>query len=89
MSKTYIHNWSLKPFSQDYDLASHTTHIVCVNFIHEWRVVLPAAGLEKVQKVCQKSAILNKKSAKTLKPDIKEITKKLTAFFIINVFFFN
>ena len=32
----YIH-WSLQPFSQDYDLASHTTHFVCVNFIHEWR----------------------------------------------------
>ena len=30
---------------------------------------------EKVQKVCQKGAILNKKSAKTLKPAIKK-TKK-------------
>ena len=30
---TYIHNWSLQPFSQDYDLAFHTTYIVCVNFI--------------------------------------------------------
>ena len=36
-SLTYIHNWSLKPFSQDYDLASHTTYVVCVNFIHKWR----------------------------------------------------
>ena len=33
---TYIHNWSLQPFSQDYGLAAHITHVVCVNFIHEW-----------------------------------------------------
>ena len=33
----YIHNWSLQPFSQDYGLASHTTHVVCVNFIRERR----------------------------------------------------
>ena len=34
----YIHNWSLQPFSQDYDdLASHTTYVMCINFIHEWR----------------------------------------------------
>ena len=32
---TYIHNWPLQPFSQDYGLASHTTHVVCVNFIRE------------------------------------------------------
>ena len=30
---TYIHNWSLQPFSQDY--ASHATYVVWVNFIHE------------------------------------------------------
>ena len=24
-------------FSQDYNLTSHSTQIVCVNFIHEWR----------------------------------------------------
>ena len=30
-----IHNWSLQPFSQAYDLASHTTHVVCVNFMRE------------------------------------------------------
>ena len=24
-------------FLKDYVLASHTTHVVCVNFIHEWR----------------------------------------------------
>ena len=34
---TYIYNWSLQPFSQDYVLASHTTHVVCVNYIREWR----------------------------------------------------
>ena len=35
-SHTYIHNWLLQAFSQDYGLASHTSHDVCVNFIHEW-----------------------------------------------------
>ena len=34
---TYIHNWPLQPFSQDYGLASHTTHVMCVNFIRERR----------------------------------------------------
>ena len=34
---TYIHNWPLQPFRQDYGLASHTTHVVCVNLIHERR----------------------------------------------------
>ena len=33
---TYIYNWPLQLFSQDYGLASHTTYVVCVNFIHEW-----------------------------------------------------
>ena len=37
---TYMHNWPLQPFSQDYGLASHTIHIVCINFIHEWRDLL-------------------------------------------------
>ena len=27
---------SLQSFSPDYVLASHSTHIVCVNFIREW-----------------------------------------------------
>ena len=27
---SYIHNWSLQPFSQNYDLG---TYVVCVNFI--------------------------------------------------------
>ena len=30
---TYIHNWPLQPFSQDYGLAAHTIHVVCVKFI--------------------------------------------------------
>ena len=34
---TYTYNWPLQPFCQDYGLASHTTHVVCVNFIGEWR----------------------------------------------------
>ena len=32
-----MHNWPLQPCSQDYGLASRNTHIVCVNFIREWR----------------------------------------------------
>ena len=31
----YIHNWSLQPFSQDYDLASHTTYVEYVTFVQE------------------------------------------------------
>ena len=34
---TYIHIWPLQPFSQDYGLDSHTTIVVCVNLIREWR----------------------------------------------------
>ena len=34
---TYTHNWPLHLFCQDYGLTSHTTHVVCINFIHEWR----------------------------------------------------
>ena len=34
---TYIHNWPLQPFSQDYGIVSHITHVVCGNFICEWR----------------------------------------------------
>ena len=34
---TYIHNWPLQSFSQDNGLASHTTPVVYVNFIREWR----------------------------------------------------
>ena len=31
---TYIHNWPLQSFSQDYGLDSHTTHVACVDFIY-------------------------------------------------------
>ena len=31
----YIYNWPLQFFSQDYGLASHSTRVVCLNFIHE------------------------------------------------------
>ena len=34
---TYIHNCALQPLSQDYGLASYTTYVVCINFIHKWR----------------------------------------------------
>ena len=34
---TCIHNWPLQPFSQDYDLASDTIHVACVNFIRGCR----------------------------------------------------
>ena len=35
---TFIHNWSLQPFSQDYwPSFSHHLCIACVNFIHKWR----------------------------------------------------
>ena len=27
----YVRNWPLQPFSQDFGLSSHTTHVVCVN----------------------------------------------------------
>ena len=36
---TYIHNWLLQPFSQAFGLAFHITHVVCVNFIRDWRNV--------------------------------------------------
>ena len=31
-----IHNCSLQSFSQDYNLFSHITYAVCLNFIQEW-----------------------------------------------------
>ena len=37
MFYTYIRNWPLQPFSHEYDLAPHTTHVVCVNSIRKWR----------------------------------------------------
>ena len=33
---TYLHNWFLQQFSQDYDLASHIIQVVCINFIQKW-----------------------------------------------------
>ena len=33
---TYTHNWPLQLFSQDFGLASHTTYVVCVNFIRNF-----------------------------------------------------
>ena len=44
---TYIHNWPLQLFSQDYDLISHTTYVVCVNFIHKWQVTYSLKSLPK------------------------------------------
>ena len=32
---TYIHNWPLQPFSQNYGLASLITYVVCIDFIRE------------------------------------------------------
>ena len=65
-----IHNWPLQPFSQDYSLASHTTHVVCVNFIREWRDIQFNVDSERQifeklfhgnfiysQSFCQKSAV--------------------------------
>ena len=34
---TYIHSWPLQSFSLDYNLVSHTTYVVCVNFVYEAR----------------------------------------------------
>ena len=31
-----MHNWLLQHFSQKYDLACHTTNVVCINFIYKW-----------------------------------------------------
>ena len=33
---TNIHNWPLQPFNQNYGLAFHITHVVCVNFVRKW-----------------------------------------------------
>ena len=33
---TYIYNSSLQPV-RIIDLVSHTTYVMCVNFIHKWR----------------------------------------------------
>ena len=36
ISELFKYQITLEPFSQDYGLASHTTHVVWVNFIREW-----------------------------------------------------
>ena len=30
---TFIHNWQMQPFHQDYGLASQTTYVACIEFI--------------------------------------------------------
>ena len=35
-NKTYIHNWSLHPSARIIDPGSHTSYVVCGNFIHKW-----------------------------------------------------
>ena len=42
-----IHNWSLQPFSHIIGLVSHTTYVVCVNFIHKWRDLQFKVGSER------------------------------------------
>ena len=37
ITNTYLLDWSLQPFAQDYELPSHTTHFAFVNFKHEQR----------------------------------------------------
>ena len=32
-----MHSWSLQPWSEDYDIFSHTSYAVCINFMHEWQ----------------------------------------------------
>ena len=32
-------NWSLQPFSKDYDLATHITYVLYANFIREWLIL--------------------------------------------------
>ena len=45
---TYIHNYiiTLQCFRQDYDLALHTTYVVCFNFTHESRNLQLKVGSE-------------------------------------------
>ena len=84
---TYIHNWFLLTFSQDYDIGSHTTYIVCVN---EWRDLQFKVDSERqiFEKLfyiysysfCQKSAERKDKIAKENKNN--ENTRFLFTFFI-------
>ena len=55
-SLTYLLNSILQPFRWDYDLFSHITHVVCINFIPEWqylqfKVVSDRLIFEKLLKV--------------------------------------
>ena len=43
----YIYNWPLQPFSQNFGLVSHTTYVVCVNFIRDWREVQFSVNSER------------------------------------------
>ena len=36
----HVYDWSLQSFIKDYDLASRTTYVVCVNFIYERRAAV-------------------------------------------------
>ena len=73
-----MHIWSLQPFSQGNDLASHT--IVCFNFIHEWRVVRFKFDCER--RICGEvfNAILFYLKSFCLKSTERKSTKK---YFII------
>ena len=35
--ETYLAMIIIAHYSQDYDVAFHTTYVVCINFMHEWR----------------------------------------------------
>ena len=50
---TYILNWPLQTFSQDNDLVSHATYIMCVNFIHELRDLQDFYLLSEFLTFCQ------------------------------------
>ena len=43
----YINNWPLLLFSQDYNLSSHITYVVCVKFIHEKQNLQLKADFER------------------------------------------
>ena len=65
-----IHNWSLQPLSQDYGLASHTTHVVCVNFIRGWLDLQFNVDSERqiFEKFCHGRFIYSHKSAERMSP---------------------
>ena len=51
----HVHNWTLQPFSRDYDLASYTIHVLCfiIIFVHERPTDLPESFF--YQNFCYKS----------------------------------